>query len=205
MAFLVDTNVLLRSVEPSHPMYPDASNAINTLLRRGERLCIVPQNLIEFWNVYTRPTQRNGLGHTPAEAEAEINRLKTIFPLLLDTDVNKSNKIDVKQSCCLDGYFIKDYILISVFKRRTILSSTSSANPSNPDSNFGKGITELGAAGTLATLAAQVSAASIGQVVVATFGATTLTVSLPGVVAVFACGYLGLSVGKKIVNAIDRA
>ncbi|OUL34257.1 type II toxin-antitoxin system VapC family toxin [Nostoc sp. 106C] len=86
MIFLVDTNVLLRSVEPSHPMYPDASNAINILLRRGERLCIVPQNLIEFWNVYTRPTERNGLGHTAAEAEAEINRLKTIFPLLLDTE-----------------------------------------------------------------------------------------------------------------------
>ncbi|MEI2582738.1 type II toxin-antitoxin system VapC family toxin [Scytonema sp. PRP1] len=86
MTFLVDTNVLLRSVEPSHPMYPDASHAIATLLALGERLCIVPQNLIEFWNVYTRPIQRNGLGHTAAQAEAEINRLKTIFPLLLDTE-----------------------------------------------------------------------------------------------------------------------
>lgn len=86
MDFLVDTNVLLRSVQPSHPMYGDASNAINTLLRRGERLCIVPQNLIEFWNVYTRPAQRNGLGYTEKEAEAEINRLKTIFPLLLDSE-----------------------------------------------------------------------------------------------------------------------
>ncbi len=26
------------------------------------------------------------MGHTPAQAEAEINRLKTIFPLLLDTE-----------------------------------------------------------------------------------------------------------------------
>jgi predicted nucleic acid-binding protein len=86
LSFLVDTNVLLRSVEPSHPMYPHASNAINTLLGRGESLCIVPQNLIEFWNVYTRPTERNGLGHAAVEAEAEINRLKTIFPLLLDTE-----------------------------------------------------------------------------------------------------------------------
>ncbi|MEC4817949.1 MAG: type II toxin-antitoxin system VapC family toxin [Scytonema sp. PMC 1069.18] len=86
MAFLVDTNVLLRSVEPSHPMYGDATKATSTLLRRGERLCIVPQNLIEFWNVYTRPLERNGLGHTSVEVEAEINRLKTVFPLLLDTE-----------------------------------------------------------------------------------------------------------------------
>ncbi|AFZ57628.1 hypothetical protein H6G54_00105 [Anabaena cylindrica FACHB-243] len=86
MAFLVDTNLLLRSVEPSHPMYGDASNAIATLLSQGEQLCIVPQNLIEFWNVYTRPVERNGLGHSAAEAEAEINRLKAFFPLLLDTE-----------------------------------------------------------------------------------------------------------------------
>jgi hypothetical protein len=51
MSFLVDTNLLLRSSEPSHPMYPDASNAINILLKQGEQLCIIPQNLIEFWNV----------------------------------------------------------------------------------------------------------------------------------------------------------
>jgi predicted nucleic acid-binding protein len=66
-------------------MYGDAVNAIATLRERGEHLHIVPQNLIEFWNVYTRPLERNGLGHTAAEAEAEVNRLKAFFSLLLDT------------------------------------------------------------------------------------------------------------------------
>ncbi len=84
MPFLMDTNLLLRSAQPSHPMYADAVNATNALLRRGKALHIVPQNLIEFWNVYTRPVERNGLGHTAVEAEAEVNRLKGLFPLLLD-------------------------------------------------------------------------------------------------------------------------
>lgn len=66
-------------------MNPDAVNAINTLRSQGEQLHSVPQNLIEFWSVYTRPIERNGLGRTLTEAEAEINRLKTLFPLLLDT------------------------------------------------------------------------------------------------------------------------
>lgn len=73
MRFLVDTNVLLRSAEPGHPMYAEAVNTTTTLLGRGEELCITPQNLIEFWNVYTRPVERNGLGHTVAEAETEVN------------------------------------------------------------------------------------------------------------------------------------
>jgi predicted nucleic acid-binding protein len=85
MPYLVDTNVLLRSLDPNHPMNADAVNAIQTLLDRGEDLCIVPQNLIEFWNVYTRPSERNGLGHTSAEAAVEVNRLKGLFLLLLDT------------------------------------------------------------------------------------------------------------------------
>ncbi|MDZ7963282.1 MAG: PIN domain-containing protein [Aulosira sp. DedQUE10] len=85
MPYLIDTNILLRSADLSHPMNIDAVNAINTLLSRSESLHIVPQNLIEFWNVYTRPLDRNGLGRTTIEAEAEIKRLKTIFHLSLDT------------------------------------------------------------------------------------------------------------------------
>lgn len=53
-----------------------ATKALTTLHGHGEQLCIIPQNLIEFWNVYTRPLERNGLGRTPLEAEAEVNQLK---------------------------------------------------------------------------------------------------------------------------------
>lgn len=51
-------------------MNPDAVNAIRTLRDRGEQFHIVPQNLIEFWNVYTRPTEQNGLGRSVAETQA---------------------------------------------------------------------------------------------------------------------------------------
>lgn len=81
----MDTNLLLRSVDPTHSMNADATIAINTLRSRGEQLYIVPQNLIEFWNVYTRPVERNGLGRTAKEAEADVNRLKLLFPILPDT------------------------------------------------------------------------------------------------------------------------
>lgn len=85
MSFLVDTNVLLRSVDLTHSMNGVASNALETLRQQGEILCIIPQNLIEFWNVYTRPVNRNGLGGTIAEVQTESDRLKTLFRLLADT------------------------------------------------------------------------------------------------------------------------
>jgi predicted nucleic acid-binding protein len=83
--YLIDTNVLLRSADPNHPMYNDATNAVSLLRNQGKTLCIVPQNLIEFWNVYTRPANKNGLGHTTEEAGEEIRHLKAFFTVVADT------------------------------------------------------------------------------------------------------------------------
>jgi len=68
MSYLVDTNVLLRLVQKDSPMHPDARKAIILLRRQGVSLCIVPQNLIEFWAVATRPISSNGLGLSIDEA-----------------------------------------------------------------------------------------------------------------------------------------
>jgi hypothetical protein len=62
VATLVDTNILLRSLNPDDPQYEAAANALAKLRVRNETLCIVPQNLIEFWAVATRPINKNGLG-----------------------------------------------------------------------------------------------------------------------------------------------
>jgi hypothetical protein len=36
--------------------------SIATLRASSETLCVAPQNLVEFWAVATRLTERNGLG-----------------------------------------------------------------------------------------------------------------------------------------------
>jgi predicted nucleic acid-binding protein len=82
MSYLVDTNILLRSAEPSHPMFYSATNAMDILLNRGEQLYITPQNLIEFWNVATRPQEKNGLGYSIIETQREIARIKNIISFL---------------------------------------------------------------------------------------------------------------------------
>jgi len=85
MSVLLDTNVLTRSAQPSHPMHVDALNAVSGLRARGEELCIVPQNLIEFWAVATRPLNANGLEMTTVQSKFELGRLKSFFRLLNDT------------------------------------------------------------------------------------------------------------------------
>lgn len=85
MSYLVDTNVLLRSAQPQHPMHKDAVAATLKLKGRGEKLCIIPQNLIEFWAVVTRPASANGLELSVADAAKELKRLKRFFTLQPDT------------------------------------------------------------------------------------------------------------------------
>lgn len=62
MRVLVDTNVLIRSVQKSHPACRAARRALVTLYREGHELFLATQNVAEFWNVCTRPVDVNGLG-----------------------------------------------------------------------------------------------------------------------------------------------
>lgn len=85
MSYVIDTNVLLRLTQPSHSAHISVLAALDFLRGRGETLCIVPQNLIEFWAVATRPPISNGLGMKFDEAIGELTKLKNLFVLLLDS------------------------------------------------------------------------------------------------------------------------
>jgi len=82
---LVDTSVLIRALQPHHPLFIPADRAIRLLPGRGRRLHIVAQNLIELWVVATRPLGENGLGITPSDAAAELSRIKSMFLFLPET------------------------------------------------------------------------------------------------------------------------
>jgi predicted nucleic acid-binding protein len=82
MSVLLDTNILLRLLQPHHPHSPLAERALSTLRGRGEVLHLAAQNLVELWAVITRPTGENGLGLTTEQARAEIDALKQLFVLL---------------------------------------------------------------------------------------------------------------------------
>jgi len=87
MRVLIDTNILTRSVQPSHNMYPPAVHAVTELKIRGNDLCICPQNLVEFWVVATRPQSVNGLDMTTTEAELELTKIQSLFRLLDDNSL----------------------------------------------------------------------------------------------------------------------
>jgi predicted nucleic acid-binding protein len=82
--YLADTNILLRNAQPGNPMYADAVRAVKMLLAQGDEVCVFNQSLIEFWNVATRPADKNGLAFTPAQTDAEVKRIEALLTVLPD-------------------------------------------------------------------------------------------------------------------------
>ena len=82
---LVDTSVLIRTLQPHHPLFIPADRAIRLLPEQGKDLHIVAQNLIELWTVATRPAGENGLGMAVEKAALELEGIKRIFTFLPET------------------------------------------------------------------------------------------------------------------------
>jgi len=84
MRVLVDTNILLRSAQPNHPLCSQATHAVSKLLRQKDSVFFCPQNIAEFWNVATRPADRNGLGFSHEEVLREVASIEESLTLLPD-------------------------------------------------------------------------------------------------------------------------
>jgi len=82
---LVDTNVLVRSVEGAHPLMRIARDSLRHLYEEGHELCVTPQNVAEFWNVCTRPAKLNGLGNGIPATDRLASRIESLFTILPDS------------------------------------------------------------------------------------------------------------------------
>ena len=80
--YALDTNVLLRLAHPSRPQYDLILTALRRLVAREVELCFAQQNLGEFWNVSTRPTERNGFGLSIKETLEQVQFMERRVPLL---------------------------------------------------------------------------------------------------------------------------
>jgi predicted nucleic acid-binding protein len=80
VAFLVDTNVLVRLAVPADPRHLCARRAVEALAEEG--LYVGSQNFVELWNVATRPTESNGLGQTITVTDGLLKSLEQAFSRL---------------------------------------------------------------------------------------------------------------------------
>jgi len=82
MDILADTNILIRRINRFDTQHKEVRLALKILEERGDRVCIVPQNIIECWSVATRPVSRNRLGLLPSHVERISARIEDSLPVL---------------------------------------------------------------------------------------------------------------------------
>ena len=85
-SYLVDTNVLLRLVQPDSPEHGKIRKCTEMLWAQGADLLYTSQNLAEFWNVCTRPTDRNGFGFSISEADDRASLIEAKLTFVADSE-----------------------------------------------------------------------------------------------------------------------
>jgi predicted nucleic acid-binding protein len=85
-SWLVDTNVLLRLVQPDSPEYGAIRQCADYLWAQGAELFYASQNLAEFWNVCTRPAERNGFGFSIEETDELASLIESRLTLAPDSE-----------------------------------------------------------------------------------------------------------------------
>jgi predicted nucleic acid-binding protein len=85
-AHLIDSNILLRIARRDDPDHAIVEAAMLKLAEARAVLYYTHQNIAEFWNVATRPVDRNGFGLTAAEADREVRTIERGMVLLPDSE-----------------------------------------------------------------------------------------------------------------------
>ena len=118
--YLLDTNILLRSVDSSSSQHVLANYSVYQLLKQGNQCLLTPQILIEFWVVATRPVGVNGLGWTVPATQERINQFLTQFTLLEETPEIFTHWFQLVTIHKIKGKRIHDIRLLAVMKANKI-------------------------------------------------------------------------------------
>lgn len=84
---ILDTNIILRLIDRTAPEHESSYSLVKRLISENCEICLIPQVLIEFWVVATRPPESNGFGWDTSFTMQEIEKLQNIFVLLPDNEL----------------------------------------------------------------------------------------------------------------------
>jgi predicted nucleic acid-binding protein len=114
--YLVDTNILLRLVQPDSPEYGIIRECTDRLWARGAELFYTSQNLAEFWNVCTRPADRNGFGFSVAETDERAALIEGKFSLAAESEATHQEWRRIVVAAKISGIQVHDARLAAAMR-----------------------------------------------------------------------------------------
>jgi predicted nucleic acid-binding protein len=113
-AYLLDTHILLRLSLPGGPYDEVVVPAVGRLLAEEATLFHTLQNAAEFWNVCTRPRERNGLGLPLREADRRLQLIEQQFLFSPETEATYARWRRIVMECGVSGVQVHDARLAAV-------------------------------------------------------------------------------------------
>jgi predicted nucleic acid-binding protein len=115
-SFLVDTNILLRLVQPDSPDHAVIRQSTDLLWLRGCQLFYASQNLAEFWNVCTRPAERNGFGFSVLETNVRAELIESKLALASESEASHREWRRIVVADAVSGVQVHDARLVAVMR-----------------------------------------------------------------------------------------
>ncbi len=113
-SYLVDTNILLRLVQSDSPEYGTVRQCMDRLWTQGAELYYTSQNLAEFWNVCTRPADRNGFGFSVAETDERAVLIESNFSFAADSEATHQEWRKIVVAAGVSGIQVHDARIVAV-------------------------------------------------------------------------------------------
>ena len=112
----MDTNILLRLVQPDSPEYRTIRQCTDHLWERGADLFYTSQNVAEFWNVCTRPPDRNGFGFSVAETDERAALIEAKFSFAADSEATHQEWRRIGVAANVSGIQVHDARLVAAMR-----------------------------------------------------------------------------------------
>jgi predicted nucleic acid-binding protein len=119
-SYLVDTNILLRLVQPDSPEFGTIRQCVEILWEQGAELFYTSQNLAEFWNVYTRPAERNGFGFSVEEADERATLIENTLSFAADSEATHREWRRILLAERISGVQVHDARLVAAMRVHAI-------------------------------------------------------------------------------------
>jgi predicted nucleic acid-binding protein len=129
-AYLLDTNILLRLSLSGGPYDEVVVSAVARLMAEEATLFYTLQNAAEFWNVCTRPRERNGLGLSLGETDRRLHLIEQQFQFLPETESTYAQWRRIVMECGVSGVQVHDARLAAVMNVNN-LSLPLTLNPND--------------------------------------------------------------------------
>jgi predicted nucleic acid-binding protein len=114
---LVDTGVLLRAFDANFSDYASIRRGFRKSLEHGSCLVVAVQNLAEFWNVATRPFDKNGHGLSIERVKRRLAIVEQLCKVVCEDNVSYEGWKRTVSELGVSGVAVHNARLVAVMLR----------------------------------------------------------------------------------------